>query len=200
MNRGWKTAAKKPVANRDLWEQLHTLLKSHSVTVTWLPRTQNAEANALAQAARRHHGTAAPKSAKQVTHLLIAGSRDATRAMLDYARRAAQRAHERGYTVVGGDNPKGVDLAVVRECRRLKTPVIVAGAGHFPRNGGCQHGSYVKVHRDTYRAANGHLLNRYTVRDRWMADTANLGVFIWNGDSPGTRAGYEYVRRVKRFA
>ena len=126
-------------------------------------------------------------------HVLIAGSRDATPQMLDYARRAVRRAHERGYTVIVGDNPKGVDMAVVRECRRLKTPVIVAGPGNVPRNGGCRHGSYAKIHRDTSRSANGQLLNRYTVRDRWMVDAAQIGLFIWNGESPGTKHGYDYM-------
>ncbi len=73
---------------------------------------------------------------KQITHVLIAGSREATSQMLTYARRAVQRAHECGYTVVVGDNPKGVDMVVVRECCRLQTSIIVAGAGNFPRNGG----------------------------------------------------------------
>ena len=130
---------------------------------------------------------------RQEQTVLIAGSREATREMLDYARRAVRRAHERGYTVLAGDNPKGVDMAVVRECRRLKTPVIVAGPNSFPRNGGCKHGSYVRIDRDTYPAASGYRLNRYTVRDRWMADTARIGLFIWNGDSPGTKAGYDYM-------
>jgi len=135
---------------------------------------------------------------KQTTHVMIAGSRYATTQMLDYVRRAVRRAHERGYTVIVGDNPKGVDMAVVRECRRLKIPVIVAGVSNFPRNGGCKHGSYVKVHRDTYRAASGHLLNRYTVRDRWLVDNANVALFIWDGSSPGTKSGYDYaVQRGK---
>lgn len=130
---------------------------------------------------------------KTVTHVLIAGSRKATPQMLDYARRAVRRADERGYTIIVGDNPKGVDMVVVRECRRLQISVIVAGAGNFPCNGGCKHGQYMKVHRDTYRSANGQVLNRYTVRDRWMADTASIGLFIWNGESPGTKAGYDYM-------
>lgn len=130
---------------------------------------------------------------KSVTHVLIAGSRTATSQMLAYTRRAVRRAHEQGYTIVVGDNPKGVDMAVVRECRRLKTPVIVAGISNYPRNGGCKHGNYVKVHRDLYRASGGRLLNRYTVRDRWMADTAQIGLFVWNGDSPGTKAGFDYM-------
>jgi ribonuclease HI len=191
--RGWLTASKKPVANCDLWEQMHALLGMHSITVSWIPREQNAEADGLAQEARLNYGLATTQPVTTTTHLMIAGSRTSTPQMLNYARRAVHRAHERGYTVVVGDNPKGVDMAVVRECRRSKTAVIVAGAGNFPRNGGCKHGSYVKVHRDTYRAAGGHLLNRYTVRDRWLVDNANLGIFIWNGDSPGTRAGYEYM-------
>lgn len=191
--RGWLTASKQPVANRDLWEQLQALKQKHTVTVTWVPREQNAEADGLAQAARLNHGMTSSRPAQRITHLMIAGSRDATPQMLDYARRAVRRAHERSYTVIVGDNPKGVDMAVVRECRRLQVPVIVAGVGNFPRNGGCKHGQYLKVHHDTYRGANGYLLNRYTVRDRWLVDNAQIGIFIWNGDSPGTRTGYDYM-------
>jgi len=137
---------------------------------------------------------------QHTTTVLIAGSRDATPKMLDYARRAVRRAKERGYTIMVGDNPHGVDMAVVRECRRLHVQAVVACAGNFPRNGGCKHGSYVKVHRDTYRASNGYLLNRYTVRDRWMVDNAQIGVFIWNGDSPGTKLGYDYMLSRKKDA
>ena len=82
------------------------------------------------------------------THILIAGSRDASPAMLDYARRVVRRAHQLGWTIVVGDNPLGVDMTVVRECRRLRAKVIVAGIANFPRNGGCKHGEYVKVERD----------------------------------------------------
>lgn len=88
----------------------------------------------------------------------------------------------------------------MRECRRLLVAVIVAGVSNFPRNGGCKHGSYVKVPLDTYRASNGSHLNRYTVRDRWMADNAQIGVFVWNGESPGTKAGYDYMCSRKKEA
>ena len=196
--RDWLTTSKQSVANRELWQQLHALLETHTVTVTWIPREQNTEADNLAQDARLNHGQppeTPEKPATQVTHLMIAGSRKASRAMLDYARRAVQRAHERGYTVLVGDNPQGVDMAVVRECRRLKTPVVVAGVGNRPRNGGCSHGRYVKVHSDTYGGADGYRLNRYTVRDRWLADNAQIGLFVWDGSSPGTRRGYEYMHK-----
>lgn len=133
------------------------------------------------------------KPARQITHLLIAGSHEATPQMLDYARKVVRHAHAKGFTILVGDNWRGVDMAVVRECRRLKVPVIVTGAGNFPRNGGCKHGSYIKVHRDTYRGANGYLLNRYTVRDRWLVDNAQMGIFIWNGESPDTEAAFNYM-------
>ncbi len=131
-------------------------------------------------------------------HVMIAGSRYATREMLDYARRAVQRAHAKGYTVIVGDNPKGVDMVVVQECRRLKVRVIVAGITNFPRNYGCKHGSYIKVERDLYRVMGGELLDGYSARDRWMVDQAQICLFVWNGDSPGTKIGYNYaVQRGK---
>lgn len=127
------------------------------------------------------------------THVMIAGSRYATRQMLYYARRTVRRAHQLGWTILVGDNPKGVDMVVVQECRRLKARVIVAGIANFPRNYGCKHGSYVKVECDLYRGSGGGLLGGYTARDRWMVDMCQRAVFIWNGDSPGTLAGYEYA-------
>ncbi len=135
---------------------------------------------------------------RTITHVLIAGSRDTRPDMLAYAQKAVQRAHRLGWTILVGDNPKGVDLAVVRECRRLKARVIVAGIANFPRNYGCKHGSYVKVARELYRGAGGLPLSGYTVRDRWLVDMSQHALFIWNGHSPGTLAGYEYaVQRGK---
>lgn len=132
------------------------------------------------------------------THVMIAGSRYATREMLDYARRAVQRAHQLGWTLLVGDNPKGVDMAVVQECRRLKAKVIVVGIANFPRNYGCKHGNYIKVTRDLYRVSRGDLLGGYTARDRWMVDNAQRCLFVWNGDSPGTKTSYDYaVQRGK---
>lgn len=199
IERDWRTASNKPVANCDLWKKLHALLQTYTVTVNWIPREQNVEADKLAQEARLNQTANNPQT-MTITNLMIAGSRTATPEMLDYARRAVRRAKERGYTVMVGDNPHGVDMAVVRECRRLHVPVTVAGANSFPRNGGCKHGSYVKVPLDTYRASNGRLLHRYTVRDRWMVDNSHIGVFIWNGDSPGTKTGYDYMISRKKDA
>lgn len=85
------------------------------------------------------------------THVLIAGSRGASTAMLDYARRVVRSAHQLGWIIVVGDNSQGVDMAFVRKCRRLRTKVIVAGVLNFPRSGGCKRSEYVK--RAVNRAA-----------------------------------------------
>lgn len=34
--RGWKTAAKKPVKNQDLWKQIDSLIQVHTVTFHWV--------------------------------------------------------------------------------------------------------------------------------------------------------------------
>ena len=125
--------------------------------------------------------------------VMIAGSRYISRQGLDYARRVVRRAHQLDYIIVVGDNPKGVDSAVVDECRRLKAKVIVIGLTNRPRNGGCAHGSYLKFERGTYRSASGQMFDRYQERDRYMVDIAERAVFIWNGDSRGTKTGYEYA-------
>jgi len=203
LKRGWKNARGEQVANLDLWQQLKTLLEQHAVILTWIPRGQNSQADELCQSARlaqkpmddagSETAPTVPPQAVSETHIMIAGSRYANREALDYARRVVRRVHQLGHTIVVGDNPKGVDMAVVQECRRLKAKVLVVGVTNNPRNGGCSHGSYVKVERDTYRAAGGHLFDRYHVRDRWMVDNSQRGVFVWNGDSKGTKLGYEYM-------
>jgi len=200
IKRGWKSAQGKPIANQDLWQQLKALLDQHQVTLTWIPREQNTQADQLAQAARIAQNTPVPSDEppaapipQPITHIMIAGSRYATREMNHYARRVVRRAAQLGHVIVVGDNPKGVDLAVVQACRHLKAKVVVVGIANFPRNGGCKHGSYVKVERDTYRGMGGHLLDAYTVRDRYMADMTQLGVFVWDGRSPDTKAGHDYM-------
>jgi ribonuclease HI len=54
--RGWKTAAKKPVKNQDLWEQLDLLLQQHEVRFHWIrghnEHPENERADRLAVAAR----------------------------------------------------------------------------------------------------------------------------------------------------
>jgi len=55
---GWKTAAKKPVKNQDLWRELLPLLKSHEVRFHWVrghaghPENERCDVLAKTQAAR----------------------------------------------------------------------------------------------------------------------------------------------------
>ena len=55
LKNGWKTAAKKPVKNRDLWERLLPLLSHHTVSFRWLEghagHPQNERADTVARAA-----------------------------------------------------------------------------------------------------------------------------------------------------
>jgi ribonuclease HI len=54
--RGWKTAAKKPVKNQDLWEELDVLLGKHEIRFHWIrghaEHPENERADRLAVAAR----------------------------------------------------------------------------------------------------------------------------------------------------
>jgi ribonuclease HI len=88
ITRGWKTARSKAVANAELWQALKSLLDVHDVTVSWIPREQNSDADKLAQAVRRNEPQA-DGLPQPGCHLLIVGSRDATSEMLDYDRRAS---------------------------------------------------------------------------------------------------------------
>ena len=53
--KGWKTAAKKPVKNQDLWERIDSLIQEHNVTFHWVKghagHPENERADALATGA-----------------------------------------------------------------------------------------------------------------------------------------------------
>lgn len=36
IQKGWKTASKKPVKNQDLWKKLHSLSRKHTITWKWV--------------------------------------------------------------------------------------------------------------------------------------------------------------------
>jgi ribonuclease HI len=59
--RGWKTAAKKPVKNRDLWQRLEAARAPHEVSWHWVKahagHPENERADALASAAIPSPGT-----------------------------------------------------------------------------------------------------------------------------------------------
>ena len=59
--RGWKTAAKKPVKNQDLWQRLEAAMAPHEVSWHWVKahagHPENERADALASAAIPSPGT-----------------------------------------------------------------------------------------------------------------------------------------------
>ena len=61
--RGWKTAAKKPVKNQDLWQRLEAAMAPHEVSWHWVKahagHPENERADALARAAIPSPGTGA---------------------------------------------------------------------------------------------------------------------------------------------
>lgn len=61
---GWRTAAKKPVLNRDLWERLDQLMGHHQVEWAWVRghagHAENERADALANRGLRQPGGATP--------------------------------------------------------------------------------------------------------------------------------------------
>jgi len=60
--RGWKNAAKKPVANQDLWQQLDELNQRHDVTWQWVKGHAGNEGNERADELARQ---GIPKNSKQ---------------------------------------------------------------------------------------------------------------------------------------
>ncbi len=56
---GWKTAAKKPVKNQDLWQRLIPLLQKHTMTLKWVrghnghPENERCDELARAEAGKR---------------------------------------------------------------------------------------------------------------------------------------------------
>ena len=190
---GWRNSRNDPIQHRDLWERIHSAMQTHAVTVVKVQahvaaneastaEQMNNRADRLATAARSPDTTDAPGY-----RLYVAGSRRASTNMLMYARRVVTRAIQNGWTIVVGDNPQGVDNAVVQEASRLAyQDVIVVGIAAQPRNGGVPGGQYIRYG------------NTYRDRDRAMARASDRGLFIWDGKSHGTREAHDYMKARRR--
>lgn len=63
--RGWKTAEKKPVKNRELWEALDSALGGREVTFTWVRGHASSEGNNLADRYAREQARLAAQAAGQ---------------------------------------------------------------------------------------------------------------------------------------
>ena len=147
-------------------------------------------------------------------YAVIAGSRFISAGAEAKVAQLLREYRERGYIIVVGDNPKGVDALVARECFNQHYPVLMVGITDTPRNAECAHipvfignkfsefwgrGQAQYYHRAATEAWM-HPKYRYQARDRWMIDLATEGSFIWNGKSPGTKAGYDYMVSLGKTA
>lgn len=121
-----------------------------------------------------------------MTTLLICGSRNATPAMLDYARRCVDRADELGWTVVCGD-AEGVDDAVMHHAHAVGLECVVYGA-------------YGKLRRQTLSCSGELCDGDYLARDRRMVDDAEIVVCVWNGKSRGSKYTYDYAVQSGKVA
>jgi hypothetical protein len=121
--------------------------------------------------------------------LLIAGSRQATPVMLERAAQAVERAKARGWAILVGDNPLGVDAAVVAACNRFHVNYVCFGISAKPRN---------QQIRTVQQGGSGRYLRvagaDYAARDRNMADVADQGC-----SSGMNRAHRSRVRHMQQF-
>jgi hypothetical protein len=132
--------------------------------------------------------------------LLIAGSRHANADMLHTTRQAVAHARTNGWMVLVGDNPQGVDAAVIDTCDELGVNVMVFGVSARPRKSSCHPGSYWRVDT-TARPDDDYVPSKaYTERDRYLIDLADRCFFIHDGFSRGTKTGYDYAMSLAKPA
>ena len=203
----WRNSRGKAVEHRDLWERIHKALAIHDISFVKVKahvaqyksspaegmnrRADQLVAEARAQARAESQRTSAPEDNDTRTNdgrnyrLYLAGSRQASENMLEYARRVVAKAIDHGWTIVVGDNNQGVDQAIVDEANHLNyRDVIVVGIAAQPRNGGVSGGRYLQI-GTSYRG-----------RDQAMARSSDRGLFIWNGSSRGTRRAADYMQTL----
>lgn len=103
--------------------------------------------------------------------ILITGSRDASKRLLDMAAEFVKRFPDAEYIV--GDAP-GIDSIVIKTCDEIGAQVTVFGA-------------YGKLRNTTRTGKNIALQGTYPERDRHMAGLdIDHCVAFWNGSSRGT--------------
>lgn len=132
-----------------------------------------------------------PTQPLKPTTLLIAGSRSATRALLEMACSAVIRAHELGWKILVGDNPWGADDIVRRTAEAIGADYTIVGLAETPRAGNPQH--YVQMTEAQLIAVGGGAYNVYTARDRFMVLKATRVLCLQHNDSPGTADVYSYA-------
>jgi hypothetical protein len=102
--------------------------------------------------------------------------------------------------VLVGDNPRGIDAAVISACDEIGINVMVFGVSARPRKGSTRPGSYWRVDTKFKDGDEGVPGRAYTERDRYMIHLADRCFFIHDGLSHGTQAGYDYAVSLAKLA
>jgi len=125
-----------------------------------------------------------------VLQVLITGSREATKPMLEKACEVVKWAKSEGHSVIVGD-ALGVDRIVRMWCIAKKVPVTVYGA-------------YGKIRdEDLGRKPDGSQTEQriithgtYPERDCVMAEACDICVAIWNSRSRGTKITFDAAKKL----
>lgn len=119
---------------------------------------------------------------------LISGSRKATPGMLRHARAVVRRCLDHQYTVVVGDNPEGIDRAVIEFCDKLGMDPAIFTVGETNR-------ARLAIAKKRIPGNIGTKEDFHN-RDQIMCDLADMGYFIWDNQSPGTKAAWDYFTQL----
>lgn len=136
-----------------------------------------------------------------MTRIMICGSRDATPAMLGYARRCVERAVLKELLILVGD-AVGVDGAVCAAAYDLNAACFTYGIQPQPRNGEVRNprSLYVNLNNKRHAGEVGKTPGEvtYTDRDQFLVKHASVVVCIWNGlnEESGTYKVYRYARQL----
>ncbi|WP_119071553.1 hypothetical protein [Aggregatilinea lenta] len=112
---------------------------------------------------------------------LISGSRDIPD-LHSFMEQVIRRLKENGDGLIVGDNAHGVDQLAIYYAYRYDLPTEVFGCSKKPR---------AKLYTNQEYMFNVRMT--YTERDRFMVSAADRGIFIWNGQSKGTKAAYDHM-------
>lgn len=120
---------------------------------------------------------------------------NSTKNMNDYAVRAVSKALLQGNFLFIGDNPKGIDYAILeylstQEASRMAYTICTA-AGERAR-------SLARLRGDAYNSLKR--FEDYVNRDRCMVEFADVTMCIWDGSSKGTKGTYDYACDIKALA
>jgi len=127
-----------------------------------------------------------------MNHVFLGGSRKVSR-LTDPIRERLQEIVQRKMHIIIGD-ANGADKAMQRQLAEWGYPnVVVYFVGLQPRN---NEGDWPTYHVATPPRARG--FDFYSVKDRVMAEAAECGFMLWDGESRGTLANVERLAEVSK--